>query len=185
MAATGEIAGPGWYPSPDGRGQRWWDGARWTDQWVAAARTHAMADTRSPGQRMRDALATGWRPQPVPPMIPVSSMEEVYAMATIEVFQFGGCDPDGIVGTPSPDEVPGWHPVEQGTVHMTSFRFACQLSRQFVNVPYVSVADAYCDQDGLCVWQHGRAPVKIRVVDPEWHFVLFRWLAYGEPAVAR
>jgi hypothetical protein len=21
---------PGWYPDPDGRGQRWWDGARWS-----------------------------------------------------------------------------------------------------------------------------------------------------------
>ena len=45
-------------------------------------------------------------------------------------------------------------------------------------------SDAYCDEDGLCVWQHERALVKLRLVDPEWHFVLFRWLAYGEPRPA-
>jgi hypothetical protein len=27
-----------------------------------------------------------------------------------------------------------------------------------------------------------RAPVRLRMADAEWHFVMFRWLAYGEPA---
>jgi len=178
--SQGVIAG--WYPSPDGRGQRWWDGERWTDQWMNAARHHAPADLRSPGQRLRDALKSGWRPQPCPATISVSYNEQVYAHPTAEVLQFGGGDPAGFLGEPSPDSAPGWVPVDHGTVHLTNFRFAFQLAHQFANVPYSSIADAYCDDDGLCIWQHARAPLKLRVVDPEWHFVLFRWLAYGEPS---
>lgn len=174
----------GWYPSPDGLGQRWWDGARWTDGWMRAARHEALADTRSPGMRLRDALAGGWRPPTRPALISVSSTEQVYAHASAEVFQFGGGDPAGFLGEPAADSAPGWHPVDTGTVHLTSFRFACQLQRQFANIPYVAIADAHCDEDGVCIWQTGRAPVKLRLVDPEWHFVLFRWLAYGEPRPA-
>ena len=35
----------------------WWDGARWTDQWMKASRHESMVDARSPGQRLRDAIA--------------------------------------------------------------------------------------------------------------------------------
>jgi hypothetical protein len=177
----GGLAMPGWYPSPDGLGQRWWDGAQWSDRWQQAARNEAPADARSPGVRLRDAIAAGHRPAPQPSLISVSATEQVYARASVEVLQFGGCDPGGFLGAPSPDVSPGWEPVDHGSVYLTSFRFACQLAHQFANVPYAAVADAYCDDDGLCVWQHGRAPVKLRLVDPEWHYVLFRWLAYGEP----
>lgn len=173
----------GWYPSPDGRGQRYWDGGSWTDQWMRAARHSAPADTRSPGMRLRDALAGGWRPPARPALISLSATEQVYAHASAEVLQFGGGNPGGFVGEPSPGAAPGWHFVDSGTVYLTSFRFVCQLGHQFANIPYLGIADAYCDYDGVCVWQHERAPLKLRLVDPEWHFVLFRWLAYGEPRV--
>ena len=133
------------------------------------------------GRRLRDALLQGWRPEPQPAMVSLAYNEQVYALASVEVLQFGGGDPAGFLGQPSPDSAPGWMPVDHGTVHLTSFRFAFQLSHQFANIPYQSIADAYCDDDGLCVWQHQRAPLKLRLADPEWHFVLFRWLAYGEP----
>jgi hypothetical protein len=178
---TTQHVAAGWYPSPDGFGQRWWDGERWTDQLMKAARHQSPADLRSPGQRLRDALATGWRPQPCPAAISVSCNEQVYAHPAVEVLQFGGGDPAGFLGQPSPDSAPGWVAVDHGTVHLTNFRFAFQLAHQFANVPYTAIADAYCDEDGVCIWQHERAPLKLRVVDPEWHFVLFRWLAYGEP----
>ena len=130
--------------------------------------------------RLRDALARGWRPQPRPALISLGCNEQAYATAEVEVLQLGGGDPSGFLGQPSPDSVPEWLPVDHGTVHLTSHRFAFQLSSQFANVPYTAVADAYCDEDGLCVWQHERAPLKLRLIDPEWHFVMFRWLAYGE-----
>jgi hypothetical protein len=181
MAELAQTAQAGWYPSPDGRGQRWWDGTRWTDQWVEAARNHALVDARSPGHRMRDALAEGWRPTPRPSLIPLSSTEQVYAQASVEVFQFGGSPPGGYLGEPAPEPASGWVSVDHGSVYLTSFRFVCQLSSQFANIPYVAIADAYCDDDGICVRQRERAVVKLRLVDPEWHYVLFRWLAYGEP----
>jgi Protein of unknown function (DUF2510) len=28
--------GPGWYPDPEGRGLRWWDGSAWTDHYAAS-----------------------------------------------------------------------------------------------------------------------------------------------------
>lgn len=184
MAGTSQIAAAGWYPSPDGRGQRWWDGTRWTDQWVRTARHESVTDARSPGHRLRDAIAGGWRPPARPTLISLSSTEQVYAHASVEVLQFGGGEPGGYLGAPSPDPVPGWMPVDHGTVHLTSFRFACQLHHQFANIPYVAVTNVYCDEDGICIGQHERAPVKLRLVDPEWHYVLFRWLAFGEPRPA-
>jgi hypothetical protein len=28
--SVGDVTEPGWYPDPEGKGQRWWDGERWT-----------------------------------------------------------------------------------------------------------------------------------------------------------
>jgi len=141
-----------------------------------------MAEATEPrtGFRLRDALAQGWRPEPQHVLISLAANEQSYASAEVEVLQFGGGDPSGFLGQPSPDSAPGWMPVDYGTVHLTTHRFVLPLARQFANIPYKAIADAYCDEDGLCVWQHGRAPLKLRMIDPEWHFVLFRWLAYGE-----
>jgi hypothetical protein len=132
------------------------------------------------GLRLRDALAQGWRPQPQPALIALGCNEQAYASTGVEVHQFGGGEPGGFLGQPSPDAAPRWIRVDHGMVHLTTHRFAFQLAGQFANIPYTRVADAYCDEDGLCVWQHERAPVKLQLIDPEWHFVMFRWLAYGE-----
>ena len=134
------------------------------------------------GLQLREALARGWRPAPQPALITLAYNEQAYAWAEVEVLQFGGGEPGGFLGQPSPDSAPGWTVVDHGTVHMTSVRFVLQLHHQFANVPYGSIADAYCDEDGLCIWQHDRAPLKLRLAAPDWHFVLFRWLAYGEPS---
>ena len=31
MSTPGASKSPGWYPSPDGKGQQWWNGASWSD----------------------------------------------------------------------------------------------------------------------------------------------------------
>jgi hypothetical protein len=141
-----------------------------------------MAEVTEPGtgHRLRYALAQGWRPEPQPALTALGYNEQAYASAYAEVLQFGGGEPGGFLGEPSPDAAPRWISVESGTVHLTTHRFILQLARQYANIPYASIADAYCDEDGVCVWQHERAPLKLRLIDPEWHFVLFRWLAYGE-----
>jgi hypothetical protein len=168
----------GWYPCPDGRGQRWWDGARWTDQWVASARTESLADAPSPGAQLRAALERGWRPPARPSLIALSSTEQVYAHASVEVLRLVA--PEGAIDGYPP---PSWQAVEHGTMHLTSFRFALQLAGQFTNVPYTAVADASCAEDGIHLWPRHQPPMKLQVVDPEWHYVLFRWLAYGEPRI--
>ena len=137
---------------------------------------------RETGLQLREALARGWRPEPQPALVTLAYNEQDYAWSEVEVLQFGGGDPGGFLGEPSPDAAPGWVLVDHGTVHMTSVRFVLQLAHQFANVPYTSIADAYADDDGLCIWQHGRAPLKLRLPAPDWHLVLFRWLAYGEAA---
>jgi hypothetical protein len=137
------------------------------------------SDRSGPG--LRAALLEGWRPEPQPALTSLSYNEQAYAWADVEVLQFGGGDASGFLGQPGPDSAPGWIFVDHGTVHLTTVRFVLQLSHQFANIPYSGIADAYCDHDGVCVWQHERAPLKLSLPDPEWHFVLFRWLAYGEP----
>jgi hypothetical protein len=141
-----------------------------------------MAEATEPrsGHRLRDALTQGWRPEPQPALIALGYNEQAYATAEVEVLQFGGGAPGGFLGQSSRDSAPGWMPVDHGTIHLTTHRFILQLGGQFANIPYRAIADAHCDDDGLCVWQHERAPLKLRLVDSDWHFVLFRWLAYGE-----
>ncbi len=36
MSTPGASSNPGWYPSPDGNGQQWWNGASWSDARRAA-----------------------------------------------------------------------------------------------------------------------------------------------------
>lgn len=46
------TAPAGWYPNPQGPGQRWWDGAQWTDHYSAPASpqtTAAASSTTRPG----------------------------------------------------------------------------------------------------------------------------------------
>jgi hypothetical protein len=150
----------------------------------ARPKTVVMGETTAPetGLQLREALANGWRPEPQPALVTLAYNEQDYAWAEVEVLQFGGGDPSGFLGEPSPDSAPGWVLVDHGTVHMTNVRFVLQLSHQFANVPYTSIADAYADEDGLCIWQHGRAPLKLVLPAADWHLVLFRWLAYGEAA---
>ena len=133
-----------------------------------------------PGLALRKALAEGWRPEPQPALIALAYNEQAYACARVEVLQFGGVEPGGFLGQPSAEPAPGWVPIDHGVIHMTSVRFIFQLAQQFANIPYTAVADAHCDEDGVCIWQRERAPLKLRLAEPEWHFVLFRWLAYGE-----
>ena len=133
------------------------------------------------GPELRAALTAGWRPEPHPALIALGYNEQAYASVAVEVLQFGGGDPAAFLGQPADDVAPRWVAIDQGIVHLTSHRFAFQLGRQFANVPYTSIADAHCDADGLCIWQHVRAPLKLLLAEPEWHFVLFRWLAYSDP----
>jgi hypothetical protein len=140
-----------------------------------------VATTQSAGGRLYDALARGWRPPPRPTVIDLSSTEQVYAYANVQVMQLDGGD-GGFLRAQPVSPVIGWQEVDHGVAHLTNSRFVLQLSRQFANVPYSAVADATCDDDGVSLWMVDRAPVRLRMADAEWHFVMFRWLAYGEPA---
>jgi Protein of unknown function (DUF2510) len=39
----------GWYPNPEGKGQRYWDGSRWTDDYWPAQRTSSTGRSRPRG----------------------------------------------------------------------------------------------------------------------------------------
>jgi hypothetical protein len=173
-ANTSTAVAAGWYPCPHGRGQRWWDGAHWTDGWLDRSRTTSLAGAPSPGARLHEALEHGFRPKPRPATIALASNEQVYAFARVELF--------GLTVGDDAQVRPAWVALEHGSVHLTDFRLVLQLSGGFANVPYTAVADSVCEPDGFCLWPRHQAPVKLVLADPEWHFVLFRWLAYGEPA---
>lgn len=53
----GPQPGPGWYPDPEGRGHRWWDGARWTDHYAA---TYQPAGQPAPGQVSSGLETSAW-----------------------------------------------------------------------------------------------------------------------------
>src|SRR6185437_4437403 len=52
-----EAAPPGWYADPEGRGQRYWDGSRWTEYYgtPGGAAAHVPA-TRAGGERSTMAV---------------------------------------------------------------------------------------------------------------------------------
>ena len=155
-------------------------------------------------------LRAGCRPNPIPAAIQLFENEQVYADAPVQVVQFAEAEvtyqqQNNIYFGESASEMIGfavgqhlvnrsqqrkaeamaaaqWRVVDEGNVYLTNGRFACALRQQWVDLWYQELRASQCDGDGVILWYEGMPPTKLRFAHPEWMWVMFRHLAYGEAA---
>lgn len=65
-------------------------------------------------------------------------------------------------------------------LHLTDRRFALQLSQEWADIPFSCIRASHCDERGIALWYEGCPPARLELPAPQWHFVLFRFFAYGE-----
>lgn len=73
-----------------------------------------------------------------------------------------------------------WRPVNQGSVFVTSHRFGLQGVYGWNDIEFAAIRNSYLDPfTGLVIFLNGANPYKLILPWPEYHFLLFQYLAYG------
>lgn len=157
--------------------------------------------------RLSEALRAGSRPQPIASGIALGPGEAVYAHAGVQILQHTGAQVahsrGGFLALGNPmlmaatvagsvlynrhsrkkaeaRAAPQWRPVDDGLMYLTNSRIALQARSAWIDLPYSAMRATHCDADGLVVYWNGEPPVMLRTWCPGWHYVLMRFLAYGE-----
>jgi len=73
-----------------------------------------------------------------------------------------------------------WRYVGSGMAHFTNQRIAVAAETGWKNFEYSSIEATEMEPDGLVIFENGRAREKISINLPLTHFILLRYLAYGE-----
>ena len=72
-----------------------------------------------------------------------------------------------------------WRAVDNPRIYITNQRFAMQ-GRQWVDLWYPTLRTVTYDQAGVVVQTAGASAMRLRMLPPDYWFVLLRHLAYGE-----
>lgn len=160
--------------------------------------------------RLCEAMHHG-QPPPLPdPQFHLYAEERLYAVRPVRRLEYFGPDaslpaacyggfgrplfrPGGsgapVYMTPAHSEpsVPPsreWHEVGDGTLHLTSWRFAFQGdSGDWLDFPFDAIAWAECFADGVGVSAANWSPMFFRTAYPEWLYAFYKFLVKGEVAV--
>ncbi len=153
------------------------------------------------------ALSAGWRPTPIAAPFHLQQGESCFVREQVQVLQY--LEGDGryvhrsrvgfgaagmamvaaaAIGNSSRrraaerDAQGRFRVIEQGTLFLTDQRFAIQGTRQWIDVWFPTVRMSTSDGEAITLHITDHAPTQLRVWPPDYHFALFRWLAYGELA---
>lgn len=78
------------------------------------------------------------------------------------------------------EAAPQWRQLNQGVLYMTNQRLAMQGALGWWDVHLGSIRNSdVVPGDGMVLFLDGSNPMKVSMPWPEWHFVLFHYLAYG------
>lgn len=154
-----------------------------------------------------DALRAGWTPPPIRSQIATWPGESVIAETPGDLWQYTGADVSyrsgGFVALGSPlllvaslagslaynahqknkaqqQAAAQWRLMNQGTLIFTSQRIAIAGSMGWLDMPYANIRATGQDGDGIVLFFDGSPRLKLRMWNPLTHFVLLRYLAYGD-----
>jgi hypothetical protein len=154
-----------------------------------------------------DALRAGWKPPPIRSEIATWPGESVIAETPGDLWQYTGADVSyrsgGFVALGSPlllvaslagslaynahqknkaqqQAAAQWRMMNQGTLIFTSQRVAIAGSMGWLDMPYANIRATGQDGDGTVLFFDGSPRLKMRMWNPLTHFVLLRYLAYGD-----
>ena len=154
-----------------------------------------------------DALRAGWRPPAVPAQVVTFPGESVIAETPGDLWQYTGADVSyrsgGFVALGSPlllvaslagslaynahqknkaqqQAAAQWRLMNQGTLIFTSQRISIAGTMGWLDMPYSNIRGTGQDGDGILLFFDGQPRLKLRMWNPLTHFVLLRYLAYGD-----
>lgn len=167
---------------------------------------HAAEHSLLAAAQLADKLSCGWRPPALPSPIVLQPSESMHAASPATLlhhtgaevsyqqnfFAFGG--PVLFLATAAGSMVANararqraeasareqWRVYDSGMAWFTNRRIALQGHSSWTDLWYADVRASFCDADGILLYFADRPPYKLGCPSPEWHFVLFRFLAYGE-----
>jgi hypothetical protein len=151
-------------------------------------------------------LARGGAPQVLTAAIPLFQGEQLYAMQPFSLAEFAGRTVPYNqfwfgVGSPmmftatlglsalmnhsrkvqaQAEAAARWRPINHGTLYLTNQRFGLHGMFGWNDIHYRAIRNSYLvPLDGIVVFLDGSNPLKVNLPWPEYHFLLFQFLAYG------
>ncbi len=157
--------------------------------------------------QLAEALRAGWRPPAVRSQIVTAPGETVFTETSGDLWQYSGQDVaygrGGFVALGSPlllvaslagsfaynsyqknkaqqQAAAQWRPLNQGVIIFTSQRLSMAGSMGWLDMPYANIRATGQDGDGIVLFFDNQPRLKLRMWNPLTHFVLLRYLAYGD-----
>lgn len=157
------------------------------------------------GQDLVRSLSGGWQPTPIVPPFHMPPSESCYSTHQVQLLRmlegdatytrrsakgFGAMGLTAVVATAvgnaarkrraEQQAVAHFRPVDQGSLYVTSQRFALQGGTRWTDIWYSDVRMSYCDGEAVVLELSSSTPVQLRTWPAFAVFVLFRYLAHGE-----
>ncbi len=153
------------------------------------------------------ALQSGMRPAPINSALPTFPGEAVYSQAPSHLQVFVGASATysrgGFVALGNPlftaatigaslmfnasqrrnaerQAAVQWRPANAGMCFLTSHRLAVQGSMGWFELAWGDLRNAEIDPSGIVMWGAQGAPIRMIVPGLPWHYVLLRYLAWGQ-----
>ena len=169
--------------------------------WGSSNRTESLEAAR----QLVQALNSGWRPSPL--TVPVHLYPEEFCVfrEKVEIFQFMEGEGvythksswgTGVLGlTLAATTAAGnrrrarkaaremearFRKVDDGIMFLTNRRFALQGDLQWTDLWFEGIRMSNCDGEAIELQLANSPPLALRVWPADYHFAMFRWLAYGE-----
>ncbi len=162
-------------------------------------------DSLIAANRLSSFLRRGGSPEPILASIPLFESEQVYSAQTFSLYEFAGRNVTynrTLFGIGSPmmfaatlagsalfnysrkqraiaEAAAQWRVVSQGTAFVTNLRFGLQGLSGWFDVPFDAIRNSdLAPYEGILFFLDGANPMKLVLPWPEYHFLLFQFLAY-------
>lgn len=163
-----------------------------------------MQESRAEGRKLTEALAKGWRPDPVSVPLQLQRGESCYAYNSAQIWQYlegdgtyihksrGGFGLMGaalVAGTAlgnsarkskaAQEAAPRFRPVDQGQLYLTDRRFAMQGQMQWTDIWFDDIRMSSCDDSSITLQLSGLPATQLHTWPIDYYFALFYFLSNG------
>ncbi len=163
-----------------------------------------MQESRAEGRKLTEALAKGWRPDPVSVPLQLQRGESCYAYNSAQIWQYLEGDSTyihksrmgfGIMGAAlvagtalgnsarkskaAKEAAPRFRPVDQGQLYLTDRRFAMQGQVQWTDIWFDDIRMSSCDGSSITLQLSGLPATQLHTWPIDYYFALFHFLSVG------
>jgi len=163
-----------------------------------------MMESRAEGRKLTEALAKGWRPEPVAVPMQLQRGESCFASNSAQIWQYlegdgsyihksrGGFGLLGVAvvaGTAmgnsarkaraAKEAAPRFRPIDQGQLFLTDRRFAFNGQAEWIDIWFDNIRMSSCDGTSITLQISGAAPAQLHTWPIDYYFALFHYLSNG------